>query len=225
VPGVSSGQVSKDTARPRFRPGGPIKVLPGIHALSSQPINDANVSSLRPPSSASAAKLRVARDFRPERAEAPRMALDYPVSLMRSRRSRLSRYRGILPWLAVASWMLVIFILSSLPELGSGGSGNLRFGISKVAHVILYSVLGFLVANAIKPGSRRWVWWTFVICELYAIGDEIHQSFIPGRTPTDLDLVIDGVSALAASLATPGILRRISRRDETSVEGGLTEVG
>jgi VanZ family protein len=141
------------------------------------------------------------------------------------RRSRLARYRGILPWLAVAGWMLVIFVLSSLPELGSGGSGNLRFGISKVAHVILYSILGILVAIAIKPGSRRWVWWTFVLCELYAVGDEIHQSFVPGRTPTDLDLVIDGVSALAACLATPGILRRLSRRGETGIEGGATEAG
>ncbi len=41
---------------------------------------------------------------------------------------------------------------------------------------------------------------TVTICILYGIGDEFHQSFIPGRFASAADLVADTLGAVAACL-------------------------
>ena len=41
---------------------------------------------------------------------------------------------------------------------------------------------------------------------LYAVTDEIHQGFVPGRNPQFTDLLID-----AAGAATPLLLARVAR--------------
>jgi hypothetical protein len=117
----------------------------------------------------------------------------------------------------VIAWMGVIFVLSSLDGLDSG-SGRLRFGLTKVGHVVVYFVLGALIDRAmgIRP-VRRQAWWVMVLLVSYAITDEIHQAFIPGRTPLLFDLVIDGAGGLAGIVAwrrlfEPRLLRRAGQR-------------
>lgn len=97
--------------------------------------------------------------------------------------------------------MTVIFILSSQPDLGEG-LGRWRFGLAKVGHVVVFSILGVLTAHAMDRSrlSRR-TWWAVVFVALYAIVDELHQSFVPGRTPMLMDVVIDSVSGLAGAVA------------------------
>src|SRR5262245_40255909 len=51
----------------------------------------------------------------------------------------------------------------------------------KVAHFCEYGLLGFLVANALNQ-LKKLTWeraWLFTL--LFALSDEFHQSFIPGR--------------------------------------------
>jgi VanZ family protein len=36
---------------------------------------------------------------------------------------------------------------------------------------------------------------SFVICVLYAITDELHQSIVPGRGPSRFDIMIDSLGA------------------------------
>ncbi|MEO8509650.1 MAG: VanZ family protein [Chloroflexota bacterium] len=107
----------------------------------------------------------------------------------------------IVAWTAVVAWMTVIFILSSQPDLGEG-LGRWRFGLAKVGHVVVFSILGVLTAHAMDRSrlSRR-TWWAVVFVALYAIVDELHQSFVPGRTPMLMDVVIDSVSGLAGAIA------------------------
>ena len=50
---------------------------------------------------------------------------------------------------------------------------------------------------------------------LYAISDEFHQSFVDGRTATLIDVVVDTVSAAAASV-TLWILINLTSRKETA---------
>ena len=119
--------------------------------------------------------------------------------------ARPRRFRSadiLLAWLVAIIWMAIIFVLSSQPG-GETGSGRLRFGLDKVAHVVVFGILGLLVANALTTGGLRTrrFWWTFVVCSLYAVTDETHQAFVPGRGPAVLDIFIDmaGTSAGYAS--------------------------
>jgi len=49
-------------------------------------------------------------------------------------------------------------------------------------------------------GVSRPALWAFLIALLYALSDEYHQSFVPGRHPDPLDIVTDLAGAAAALL-------------------------
>ena len=75
---------------------------------------------------------------------------------------------------------------------------DLHHFIRKIAHFIAYLVLGFLSINAlrkIKVCGYRSIVLSIVICTLYAIFDEIHQLFIPGRSGQVSDVFIDCLGA------------------------------
>ena len=114
---------------------------------------------------------------------------------------RPRRFRNadiLLAWFVAIIWMAIIFVLSSQSGVDTG-SGRLRFGADKIAHLVVFGILGLLVANALTAGGLRTrrFWWTFVVCALYAVVDETHQAFVPGRGPSVLDVFIDmaGTSA------------------------------
>jgi VanZ family protein len=91
--------------------------------------------------------------------------------------------------------MAVIFTLSSVP--GSSVPG--RFG--SLAHFVEYAVLGALVTFAVGLRWRRAPLFAIVFSALYAVSDELHQAFVPGRVPDPLDLAIDVAgAALGASV-------------------------
>jgi VanZ family protein len=128
---------------------------------------------------------------------------------MREARRRPAGSGRLLRWLPVIAWMLVIFAFSSIPNLDPDGGGRLNFGISKLGHVAVFSVLGLLVGSQLALRRvPRWLWWTFVFCSLYAITDEIHQWFVPGRDPSVRDVGIDAISAVLGGAAWPLVARR-----------------
>jgi VanZ family protein len=114
-------------------------------------------------------------------------------------------------WGPVAAYCLLIFLLSSasdLPDLPRGFS-------DKLAHVMLYSGLGFLVARAVVGGvGLRFPGWiimvTVVLSVLYGVSDEAHQLLVPRRQFDLLDLAADAVGASvgAGLLWLWGIIRR-----------------
>lgn len=66
--------------------------------------------------------------------------------------------------------------------------------IRKHAHFSLYTVIGFLLMSLMstyKLQQRNRIWTSSIIGLLYAISDEIHQAFIPGRGPLVSDVFID----------------------------------
>ena len=73
----------------------------------------------------------------------------------------------------------------------------------KIAHLTEYALLGVLAARAFRGSSREALrkWWFLVSLALiivYALVDEYHQSFVPSRTGTIYDSLIDMVGGLAA---------------------------
>ena len=99
--------------------------------------------------------------------------------------------------LLVVIWTGMIVVLSSLPNLDDGTGGH-RFaiGVFVLAHAAFFSTLGFLVANLLAGSAHRLIWWTFVLVTVFAVFDELHQNFVPGRDPSPIDLGFDALGAL-----------------------------
>jgi VanZ family protein len=98
--------------------------------------------------------------------------------------------RALTLWLPVALWAALIFALSSVPSLSSG-LGGWDYVLRKCAHMTEYAVLAFLLARAIGREPPA-----FVAGLLYAVSDELHQSFVRGRHASPVDVAIDSVGLL-----------------------------
>jgi VanZ family protein len=73
----------------------------------------------------------------------------------------------------------------------------------KIAHFAEYALLGILAARAFRGSPReglreRWFPAALVLVIVYALADEYHQSFVPSRTGTIYDSLIDMAGGLAA---------------------------
>ncbi len=70
--------------------------------------------------------------------------------------------------------------------------------VRKCAHGAVYFILGILTMNAFittgVKGYRAFVF-SFLFCVIYAISDEIHQLFVPGRGAQAVDVLIDSIGA------------------------------
>ena len=75
---------------------------------------------------------------------------------------------------------------------------SLNYFIRKCAHFLAYLVLGIVMLFAMKRigyTGKKGVVFTLLLCISYAITDELHQAFVPGRTPKLLDVLIDSSGA------------------------------
>ena len=73
----------------------------------------------------------------------------------------------------------------------------------KIAHLTEYALLGILTARAFRGSSReglreRWFLASLGLVVVYALLDEYHQSFVPSRTGTIYDSLIDIAGGFAA---------------------------
>jgi VanZ family protein len=97
-------------------------------------------------------------------------------------------------WLPVAVWMGLIFYLSAQPDLPQPHTGWAALVISSMAHAFVFGMLALLWARAL--GERRHVLLlALALTMFYALSDEFHQAFVPGRYPDLWDLVCDGLGA------------------------------
>lgn len=76
--------------------------------------------------------------------------------------------------------------------------------IRTAAHLITYIVLGFLAANTLVTFKLtaviRWIS-PIMFGTLYAVSDEIHQHFVPGRAFQISDIVVDIIGVVLGVLA------------------------
>ncbi|MBN1779516.1 VanZ family protein [bacterium] len=90
------------------------------------------------------------------------------------------------------AYMLLIFILSSIPSLSPPDLGI--DAEDKIAHILEYAVLGFLLSRSVlatrKPGPGP-ILAVFLTGSLYAASDEWHQSFVPNRFASVWDVCAD----------------------------------
>ena len=77
--------------------------------------------------------------------------------------------------------------------------------VRKLAHFTEYAILGFLAARAFRTSPRpairdRWFLISATIVVTYALIDEYHQTFVPSRTGSIYDSLIDMAGGLTALL-------------------------
>ncbi len=105
-------------------------------------------------------------------------------------------------WLPVIIYAAVIFYFSSI----SGEDVPALFPCQEaVFHIAEYSILALLVSRALKahkpatPYLRRSLW-VMCLVILYAASDELHQSFVPNRDPSLLDIAYDSMGAFIMNI-------------------------
>ena len=130
-------------------------------------------------------------------------------------------------WLPVILWAALIFLISMNPDpyrtlpaalrqplqlAGITFSDDDLFG--NPGHLIEYAILGILTARALiwkRSSSPGLITLIFSLCAAYALSDELHQTFVPGRTFEIQDLVVD-VSGILIGLALYRAIRRYRDR-------------
>ena len=118
--------------------------------------------------------------------------------LTHNRHSDIDVERALRLWAPVAAYMAAIFYVSSLsqPVVPPGGD--------KPWHLLAYLGLGALTLRAVAGGLGAWISWRAAavatgIAVGYAVTDELHQMFVPGRSAELNDLLADTMGVIAGA--------------------------
>lgn len=108
--------------------------------------------------------------------------------------------------------------LSLSPDAQFAKIESLSNIVRKTAHFCIFGMLGILVTSAVSThglNSRKTAWVSFAVCALYAVSDEVHQYFVPGRACMVKDMVIDTCGA-ACGVAAISFLICMVRKHKPS---------
>ncbi len=90
--------------------------------------------------------------------------------------------------------------------------------IRKIAHFSIYTLVGFLLMalfSTYENIKRKYqIYISTIIGILYAISDEIHQSFTPGRGPKITDVFIDSLGVFFGMAVILLIIELINRKNK-----------
>ena len=114
--------------------------------------------------------------------------------------------------------MLLRVFLWIFPQASEATLATIHFLLRKAGHFTEYAILALLAARALRTSYRkllrqRWFWLSFLLVVVYALGDEFHQSFVPSRTASIYDSMIDMLGGLTA-LALLVIRKHRSHRQD-----------
>jgi VanZ family protein len=127
-------------------------------------------------------------------------------------------------WLPAAAWAVLIFSASTgtfksdntsrfilpflrwlLPHAQLATLELLHLFIRKSAHFAEYFIFSVLVFRAVRGPQRgwelRWALLAVAIVAVYSASDEFHQWFVPGRTASPWDSLLDTFGAVVAQIA------------------------
>ncbi len=74
------------------------------------------------------------------------------------------------------------------------------FFVRKSAHFLIYFLLGLLTVSLLseKKDFHYYLICSMLFCFLYALSDEIHQAFVPGRSGNIYDVFLDSFASFLA---------------------------
>lgn len=110
------------------------------------------------------------------------------------------RGRAAATWLPPIALMALIFALSAMPS-DDLDRGLVRLILRKAAHFTEYALLTALWWRALRTRTTdsAALVTAIAIAVGYAITDEIHQTFVDGRTGSPVDVLIDTAGAATAA--------------------------
>ena len=146
--------------------------------------------------------------------------------------------KKIITIILVLLWMILVFYLSNQiaddsAELSGGltrkvlqilhiidgktveEQGAIENTFRKLAHFCLYTLGGILILshiNLYKITDKKKVFISWILGTIYAISDEIHQLFIPGRSGEIRDVCIDSLGVVIGIILVLMLLKFIERR-------------
>jgi VanZ family protein len=127
-------------------------------------------------------------------------------------------------WTPLLLWALLIFFFSTdtfsstntagvfepllrgiFPQLATSDIPRLHAAIRKLGHFTEYFIFARLLLRALRsdvgPLTLRAYALTILVTTLYAAGDEFHQTFVPSRTASVFDVLIDAFAGICATLS------------------------
>jgi VanZ family protein len=130
-------------------------------------------------------------------------------------RGRLIRYGPLVVWAllifvgsgnvlsAQRTSILLPIIKWLFPSASPNALAWFHFLVRKAGHLTEYAILATLAARAFRNSSHQFIqqhWFTLslLLAMLYSLSDEFHQSFVPSRTASIHDSLIDSAGALIA---------------------------
>lgn len=132
-----------------------------------------------------------------------------------SMRERVWRYAPLILWMgfigfassvefstANTSRIVRPLLLWLFPTISEESIAFVHFFTRKAAHFTEYAVLGLLAARAFSGSShqvlrRSWFLAGMLLIVAWALLDEFHQSFVPSRTASLSDSIVDVAGGLA----------------------------
>jgi VanZ family protein len=104
------------------------------------------------------------------------------------------------------------------PHASDATLRTLHFLLRKAGHFSEYAILALLAARAFRTSTselfrQRWFWISLLLVIAYALSDEFHQSFVPSRTASIYDCMIDSAGGLTALVLVARRRRRKHGQD------------
>jgi VanZ family protein len=144
-------------------------------------------------------------------------------------------------WMLIVVWCGLIYFMSSINSyessnqslfvarlfnrwigqvLGPHAFAVTETAVRKTAHFFEYLVLGSLLFMGFLDRARiaRTVLLVFIAGIFFAVSDELHQCFVPGRTMRFVDCIIDtmGIGTAVCALLLVGKKATVRRKKQTS---------
>jgi VanZ family protein len=103
------------------------------------------------------------------------------------------------------SRFLVPFLLWLDPHISAATIVSIHFALRKIGHLTEYAILAALLWRGLRgtfntAGKTILALSAFVVAAAFAASDEYHQSFVPSRTASAHDVMIDCIGAFVAVL-------------------------
>lgn len=102
------------------------------------------------------------------------------------------------------------------PQKINSTVNKLNYPLRKCAHASEYAVLAILIIFTINAFTNnnysiKKILLTVLICFVYSLTDEYHQSFVPGRTSLFTDCLIDTTGSIIACMVY-SVVKKVKER-------------
>jgi VanZ family protein len=132
--------------------------------------------------------------------------------------------RFVSKWVPALAWMLLMFVGSTDvlsaehtsrflvpfllwldPHISAATIVSIHFAFRKIGHLTEYAILAALLWRGLRgtfntASEMVLALSTFLAAAAFAASDEYHQSFVPSRTASAHDVMIDCIGAFVAAL-------------------------